>query len=432
VSSVLPTLAVILVGAIAASVAISRYPREESPWLTVSFVAHVSAGLAQVAITEGLYGGGDLFGYTRVGGQLADALSIDFEGLAPEVGRLLLQGDPVLPVPISHPDSSTGSMFAIATILAFLTAPNPYTLCVVVAVSAFFGKIAIYGAFREIIEPRERLAAIVSLLLMPSVVFWSSGLLKESVAIAGFGGVFIGTHRVMSNRIASGLLPMALGTLLVALVKPYILVAFFPAAGVWFFLRQSVVDGRVRVRPILALAFVGVGLVVLAGLTALFPRFALENLVDEAATLQEAGLSSVGGSNYTMGSGNARSFGGQMAFAPLALVSSLYRPFLFEANSLQVAINALETAALLALTFRAFVINGVTGTFGRIWQSPLLSHCLAFATIFGTAVGLATTNLGTLSRYRMPLVPFFAFALISLAMQPSTPSTPQTSPPGRD
>jgi hypothetical protein len=430
-SSVLPTLAVILAGAVAAGVVISRYPREESSWFIASFVAHVVAGLAQVAITEGLYGGGDLFGYTRVGGQLADALSLDFEGLAPEIGRLLFQGDPVLPVPISHPDSSTGSMFAIATILAYLTAPNPYTLCVVVAVMAFLGKLVMYGAFREIIAPHERVAAIVALLLMPSVVFWSSGLLKESVAIAGFGWVFIGTHRVMSKRIASGILPLALGALVVALVKPYILAAFVPAAGLWFFLRQSVVDGRVQLRPILALVFAGLGFAALLGLTALFPRFALENLADEAASLQEAGLSSVGGSNYVMGDGSARTIAGQMAFAPLALVSSLYRPFLFEASSLQVAINALETAVLLALTLRAFAVNGVAGTFGRIWQSPLLAHCLIFAAIFGTAVGLGTTNLGTLSRYRMPLVPFFAFALLSLAMRPPSASTPPQPAPER-
>jgi hypothetical protein len=32
--------------------------------------------------------------------------------------------------------------------------------------------------------------------------------------------------------------------------------------------------------------------------------------------------------------------------------------------------------------------------------------------LFGMAVGLTTTNLGTLSRYRMPLVPFFAALLV--------------------
>jgi hypothetical protein len=132
-----------------------------------------------------------------------------------------------------------------------------------------------------------------------------------------------------------------------------------------------------------------------------------------------------------MGDGSARTIAGQMAFAPLALVSSLYRPFLFEASSLQVAINALETAVLLALTLRAFAVNGVAGTFGRIWQSPLLAHCLIFAAIFGTAVGLGTTNLGTLSRYRMPLVPFFAFALLSLAMRPPSASTPPQPAPER-
>ena len=416
-SGLLPTLAVIIVGSIVAGLQISRYPREEAKWLVVSFIAHVVSGIAQVAITDRLYGGGDMFGYTFFGGQLADALAVDFRGLAPEVARLLFQQGAVLPIAVSGSDSSTGSMYAIAAILAFLTTANTYTLCVLVAILAFLGQLAMYRALREITSGRERLTALVAVLLIPSVVFWSSGLLKESVAMAGFGWAFLGAYRLMSARVLSALVPLLLGSIVVAVVKPYILAAFLPAAALWFFLQRSVVDGRVTVRPLLGVTLAVAGLAAFAGLTAIFPRFALDTLAEEAATLQQAGLSSIGGSNYAFGDANTRSFAGQMAFAPLALLSSLYRPFLFEANSLQVAINALETAALLVLTIRVFVINGLVGTFARIWQSPLIAHCIAFSLIFGTAVGLATTNLGTLSRYRMPLVPFFAYALIVLAMR---------------
>jgi hypothetical protein len=48
-------------------------------------------------------------------------------------------------------------------------------------------------------------------------------------------------------------------------------------------------------------------------------------------------------------------------------------------------------------------------------SSPLM-FCAAFTLTLGVAVGLATTNLGTLSRYRMPLVPFFvAMVLVWVA-----------------
>jgi len=37
-----------------------------------------------------------------------------------------------------------------------------------------------------------------------------------------------------------------------------------------------------------------------------------------------------------------------------------------------------------------------------------------FVMAFGIAVGLASSNLGTLSRYRSPLVPFFVVLLLVL------------------
>jgi hypothetical protein len=59
--------------------------------------------------------------------------------------------------------------------------------------------------------------------------------------------------------------------------------------------------------------------------------------------------------------------------------------------------------------------------------------------LFGTGVGLATTNLGTLMRYRMPLIPFFAMLLVALlqrsrqsvAVPATAPASQSTWPGGR-
>ncbi len=42
---------------------------------------------------------------------------------------------------------------------------------------------------------------------------------------------------------------------------------------------------------------------------------------------------------------------------------------------------------------------------------------------FGIAVGLTSTNLGTLSRYRSPILPFFAILLLVLQKPRSAPVT---------
>ena len=47
-------------------------------------------------------------------------------------------------------------------------------------------------------------------------------------------------------------------------------------------------------------------------------------------------------------------------------------------------------------------------------DDPFLVFCTVFVIAFGIAVGLTSTNLGTLSRYRSPILPFFAVLLLVL------------------
>jgi len=50
---------------------------------------------------------------------------------------------------------------------------------------------------------------------------------------------------------------------------------------------------------------------------------------------------------------------------------------------------------------------------------------------FSVAVGLATTNLGTLSRYRMPMMPFYVTFILLLGQQLTERTrTPQPLPFG--
>ena len=77
-------------------------------------------------------------------------------------------------------------------------------------------------------------------------------------------------------------------------------------------------------------------------------------------------------------------------------------------------LNALETSALLFLTLRLLIRGGISRVSQAVLSSPLLVFCLVFTIVMGTAVGLASTNLGSLSRYRMPFMPFFVALVLSL------------------
>lgn len=402
----LPALLVIVVGSVLVAIQVGGFSRKESPLLWLGFAAHIISAFVQVAFTRAMYGWGDLFGYTFTGEGLARLLALDFLQFAPEFLKALFHQTPNLPFDLPAVGSSTGSMFALATFLVYFTGGSFYTLGLTVAVFGYFGKVALYRAFKASFPEELHHRLLIAITLIPSSIFWSSAMLKEAIAISGLGYLVWGVVRLRSSLSAAAALQIMLGATAVALVKAYILFPVALATAVWMY-ALSTLGGGLRFRPI-QLAFaalIGLGGVTLLG--RVFPQFAIDNLAEWAAYYQEIGPSMEGGSSYAFGDPTQATLVGQLAFAPIALITSLFRPFLFEARSVQVAVNGLETAVLLVWWIRVFARAGVAEVTKAVFRYPLLLFSLTFTLAFAVAVGLTTTNLGTLSRYRMPLVPFF-------------------------
>ena len=187
---------------------------------------------------------------------------------------------------------------------------------------------------------------------------------------------------------------------------------FVLAGGSWYYWARSLKRGRVRIRPIyLAVAAVlGLGGIVLLGRH--FPEYALDTFNIRSAELQRLGRR--GGSSFTLTGETPTTLIGQFAYAPAALLTSLFRPFLFEVHNLPTLVNAVETTVLMVLFARIVLTRSLGKVRRQIADNPFLVFCIVFVIAFGIAVGLASSNLGTLSRYRSPLVPFFVVLLVAL------------------
>jgi len=77
-------------------------------------------------------------------------------------------------------------------------------------------------------------------------------------------------------------------------------------------------------------------------------------------------------------------------------------------------VNAVETTVLTVLFVRILFTRNLGNVRRQIADNPFLVFCVVFVIAFGIAVGLASSNLGTLSRYRSPLLPFFVVLLLVL------------------
>jgi hypothetical protein len=409
-----PILLVIAAGAVLVAAFSAGLSRRERKWVTVSFFIHVGFACAQVPLTLSFYGGGDMFLYFSYGEILARMMERDPLHVIPEVTALLLHNRPHLPLGIIGAGSGTGTMSALAAWTFYLLGPSKYAASIAFAMLSLCGKIAIYRVFRANVDRAFRWPVAIAAFFVPSFVFWSSGLIKEAVVVAGFGWSLFGFHLwIREARPVPGWALMMAGAIPMLLIKPYILFPLVLAGGSWYYWARSLKRGRVRIRPadFMAAAVLGVGGIVVLG--QYFPRYALNNLAAQTSVLQQFGAR--GGSAYTLVSEAPTSLLGQFVYAPAALLTSLFRPLLFEAHNLPSFVNALEMMVLTVLFVRILFTRNLGDVRRQIAENPLLVFCVVFVIAFGIAVGLASSNMGTLSRYRSPLLPFFVVLLLVLS-----------------
>lgn len=425
-NDILPILFVGVAGGLLVAACSSGLSRRERKWVTASFFMHVGFACAQVPIALAFYGGSDMFLYFSYGEILATMMEHDPGRVIPEVTALLLHRDQHLPLLIIGAGTATGSMSALAAWSFYLLGPSKYASCVAFGILSLCGKIGMYRAFRANVDDSRRILVAVATLLVPSFVFWSSGLIKEAIAITGLGWALFGANLwIREGRAVQGALLMAAGAVPIVLMKPYILFPLVLAGGTWYYWSRSIKRSRVRVRPAyLVLA----GALSLGGIVALgqyFPEYAADSFSARAYELQHIGRGLRGGSNFILSGEVPSTLAGQLVYAPFALLSALFRPAIFEARNLLMLANAMETTVLTVLLLRIVSTRNLGRVRRQIMDDPFLVFCLVFVIAFGIAVGLTSTNMGTLSRYRSPILPFFAVLLFVLQRPRTVPNRAQ-------
>ncbi len=432
-NDILSILLVTVLGAVLVAACSIGFSRRERKWVAATFFMHVGFACVQVPITLSFYGSSDMFLYFSYGEILAQMMERDPLHVMPEVTALLLHKMHRLPLTIIGTGTSTGSMSALAAWSFYLLGPSKYAACIAFSMLSLCGKIAMYRVFRANVEPTFRWPVAIATLFIPSFVFWSSGLIKEAVAVTGFGWALFGLHLwIREERPVPGWLLMVVGAIPIWLIKPYILFPLALAGGSWYYWARSLKRGRVGVRPAyLAFAAVlGVGGIALLG--QYFPEYAPDTFSTRTHELQQIGRGMRGGSNYVLGGEMPTTLSGQLAYAPAALLTSLFRPAIFEVRNLPMLASAVETTALTVLFARVLFTRSLGNVRRQIADNPFLVFCLVFVVAFGIAVGLVSSNLGTLSRYRSPIVPFFAALLLVLGWPRRAPSPSRDVRRGRE
>ncbi|MDU0371644.1 hypothetical protein ACFPAF_14665 [Hymenobacter endophyticus] len=388
------------------------------PALSVKFLGAISLGL----VYQFYYGGGDTFNYFRHIQILHSSLSESFS-----IWLRLLQA-PV--VPDGDMLRYTGQMYwytasteyfvvrlgSVFSLICFNTY-SIISLCF--AAFSFAGMWSMYITFLRIYPLAYKKFAI-AVFFLPSVFFWGSGLMKDSLCLGALGWTFYGFYHVFIARkfVVTGALVGTLGIYVLVSVKIYILLSFAPPALLWVFnennQRIKSAALRIALKPFFLLLGIGAGYIGATGITAGDERYDVEKIGERTKINQEYLTHfAVSGSAYDIGEFDG-STASLLKTAPQAVVVSIFRPFLFEVRNPVMLLSALEATLFIWLTVSLLYKTGLLKGLGIIASTPLILFSFLFATVFAIGVGINSGNFGTLVRYKIPLMPFYLAGLYML------------------
>ncbi|MGI4862321.1 MAG: hypothetical protein ACRYFZ_00245 [Janthinobacterium lividum] len=392
------------------------------PGLTLKFVGAIGLGL----IYQFYYGGGDTFNYfSAVKGISAAFSSSPVAGI-----KLLLTSGGVYDhdtAPFTNnilwyqTGGSEYLLIRIAAVLGLFCFNNYTVIALFFACISFSGLWAMYMTFVKY-RPKLYKQLAWTVFYMPSVFFWGSGLLKDTLCLGALGWLFYILNRgaIERRNILRCIIIGIIATYLLLGLKIYILLCFLPMSVLWVFnenssrIRSNIV--RILAKPILFVVGGAIAVVALTSITKGDEHYDLAKIGERSKTnsdyLYKVSVEQ-NGSGYNLGTQDG-SIGGMVKLAPMAIITSLFRPFLWEAHNPVMMLSALEALFFLLFTLRIFYRTGIWATIRLISSNSVLSLCFVFALIFSASVAITSSNFGTLVRYKIQMMPFYLAGLYIL------------------
>ncbi len=387
------------------------------PVLALKILGAIALGM----IYQFYYHGGDTYNFHTHGSRIIwRALMED-----PELGLKMLfsNGDWVQGayqyinrIPF-YKDPASFEVIRIASLIDLLTFSSYSATAVIFSLLSFFGSWAMFLTFYKKYPTLHKPLAL-SILFIPSVVFWGSGLLKDTLVLAaiGFSVYYIDKIFIQKRMRISALVFLLISMYVIFAIKKFVLQAFIPSAVLWIYFK-NLTNLKSPILKILSAPLI----IVIFLFTAYYSvikvgegdaKYSLDKL---AKTVQVTAYDiryqtgADAGSGYSLGELDG-SMSSLLRLAPQAINVSLFRPYLWEVKNPLMLLSALEALTFFLITLYILIFKW-TGAM-KSFTDPNVIFCFVFSIAFAFAVGVSSYNFGTLARYKIPLLPFFATGLV--------------------
>ncbi len=393
----------------------------------VSFYLHMFGAVAYALMVQYYYGYGDSFVFYYGSDFLSTQVTQD-------PGNIRYFFKPAAEVKSWYDfevgDLSYAGYFGIASnlfvmkisALLSLISFNKYLI-----ITLFFGFFSFSGlwrlflVFKDINKDRELKILAWTILFVPSVWFWGSGLNKDSICIGSIGFIIYFLYHVFIKKEFSVKSIIALVALiyLVSVIKSYIIIALAVGLSVFIFYKFVTPFKNVVIRAFIIIAFL-FAVMIVAFVT---------NFTDQLELLAEESMVQIDSfqRNYNaVQNEDERSranlvikdmdltIQGMIFQSPVKVFTCLFRPFIWESRKIFILLSAFESLLLLLCTLYMLFKLKFYRFFIEIFNNPFVLVSFIITIFFALIIGFTTYNFGTMARYKIILIPFYFFTLVSL------------------
>ncbi len=284
-------------------------------------------------------------------------------------------------------------LIKILSLFDVLSLGNYYVNVILYSFITLFGPVAFYRMMAEIF-PKKKFQVFAATFLVPSFLYWTSGIHKEGLLFTGICLIFYSCYAGFRDKRFGykRWLNILLGTLLIVSMRNYLLIVMIPAIIAWW-LAMKYAGSKWFVFPAVYILFI------LFFFTAKYinPHLDFPHAVMEKQ--QEFLHLPYGGSTIVL-----KQLGPDvLSFAknaPQAMLFSSTRPFPSDVHHLLSLAASAEIIILLLLVLLSVIFRDK-----KRQKNPAIIACYLFGISVLIVIGFTVNNLGAIVRYRSIIIP---------------------------
>jgi hypothetical protein len=296
------------------------------------------------------------------------------------------------------------------TFLRFFSLGHYHVHTVFICFFSLTGLTAIYKTFYPVLKDKK-LELFVVIFLLPSVLFWGSGVLKEGLIFFTLGMFIYFFGQLFKTK---AIVICLLSGLLLALSKFYVWITIMPGLLFLLWVNKSL-GAHKALKFITVFALLGfLGLNIDKYTSIQNPLVTLSQKQIEFNKLANGTVSDAFNNTIPIPGSVTKintlepTLTSLITNSPTAFVNTLFRPFLWELNSPMMLLAGIEN--IIILLFIIICILFIKPLSQIPWEYVLF--CLSFVIIQFLIIGSTTPIIGAIVRYKVPALPFLLIAFL--------------------